>query len=102
MISDVDLKFAAEDYSADMGLTRTPSLTEMIYARQKLVTTAKAFGIQAIDLVKIYLNLLVLKYLQVCTDYKSMQTLEDECISGLNMGFVGKQGKKYRIKLCTY
>ena len=31
-----------------------------------------------------------------------MQTLEDECISGLNMGFDGKQGKTSLVKLCNY
>ena len=37
---------------ADLGLTRTPERTELLYPRSKLVTTAKAFGLQAIDLVR--------------------------------------------------
>jgi citrate lyase subunit beta-like protein len=37
---------------ADLGLTRTPGRTELLYPRSKLVTTAKAFGLQAIDLVR--------------------------------------------------
>jgi len=36
---------------ADLGLTRTPERTELLYPRSKLVTTAKAFDLQAIDLV---------------------------------------------------
>jgi citrate lyase subunit beta-like protein len=37
---------------ADLGLTRTSGRTELLYPRSKLVTTAKAFGLQAIDLVR--------------------------------------------------
>jgi len=38
---------------ADLGLTRTPERMELLYPRSKLVTTAKAFGLQAIDLVRL-------------------------------------------------
>lgn len=38
---------------ADLGLTRTLGRTELLYPRSKLVTTAKAFGLQAIDLVSL-------------------------------------------------
>lgn len=41
---------------ADLGLTRTPGRTELLYPRSKLVTTAKAFGLQAIDLVRPLIN----------------------------------------------
>lgn len=44
-------QFAAEDYCADVGLTRTPSRKEMLFARQYLVNAAAAYGLQAIDLV---------------------------------------------------
>src|SRR5579859_2986961 len=44
--------FGAEDYAQEVGITRTPSLIEMIYARQKVVTVAKAFNLEALDLVK--------------------------------------------------
>ena len=53
--------FAAEDYAADIGLLRTPSLKEMMYARQKVVTVASAFELQSIDLV--------------CVDYKNQEKL---------------------------
>lgn len=36
---------------ADVGITRTQDRLELLYPRSKLVTVAKAFGLQAIDLV---------------------------------------------------
>jgi len=36
---------------ADVGLIRTPSRMEMLYPRSQIVTAAKAYGLQAIDLV---------------------------------------------------
>lgn len=35
-----------------MGLIRSKDRMEMLYPRSKVVTTAKAFGLQAIDLVR--------------------------------------------------
>ncbi|KAM5355777.1 hypothetical protein ACJ41O_002423 [Fusarium nematophilum] len=73
--------FAAEDFALDLSLTRTPSLTEFLYARSAIVTAARAAGLpSAIDLV--------------CTSYKGEQglkTLEEECAGGRSMGFNGKQ-----------
>ncbi|WWC85161.1 uncharacterized protein L201_000018 [Kwoniella dendrophila CBS 6074] len=71
------LLFAAEDYCADVGLTRTPTREELLYPRSKLVTTAKAFGLQAIDLV--------------CVDYKNPDALREESEEGKRLGFDGKQ-----------
>ncbi|KAI5786338.1 citrate lyase subunit beta [Peziza echinospora] len=74
------LIFAAEDYALDLNLTRTPSLLEMLYARQSLVTAAAAHKLSAIDLV--------------CTDYKDTGEggpLARECRDGVGMGFTGKQ-----------
>ncbi|CAG8497650.1 8989_t:CDS:10 [Paraglomus occultum] len=71
------LIFAAEDYCADLGLTRTSSRKEFLYARQAIVTAACAYGLQAIDLV--------------CLDYKNDAILAEECQEGREMGFVGKQ-----------
>ena len=75
------LIFAAEDFALDLSLTRTPALTEFLYARSAIVTAAKAFGLpSAIDLV--------------CTSYKGdegIAALKDECAGGKNMGFNGKQ-----------
>ncbi|WVQ83310.1 hypothetical protein IAT38_005449 [Cryptococcus sp. DSM 104549] len=71
------LLFAAEDYCADVGLTRTPTREELLYPRSKLVTTAKAFGLGAIDLV--------------CVNYKDPQVLAEESEEGRRLGFDGKQ-----------
>jgi len=47
----VGLVFGGEDYAHAAGITRTPSMLELLHARQTLVATAKAFNLQAIDLV---------------------------------------------------
>jgi citrate lyase beta subunit len=36
-------KFGSEDYSADVGITRTKSGDELLFARSAVVTHAKAF-----------------------------------------------------------
>ncbi|OCF44752.1 citrate lyase subunit beta-like protein [Kwoniella heveanensis CBS 569] len=71
------LLFAAEDYCADVGLIRTPTREELLYPRSKLVTTAKAFSLQAIDLV--------------CVNYKDKDALRAESEEGRRLGFDGKQ-----------
>ncbi|KAI5466174.1 Pyruvate/Phosphoenolpyruvate kinase-like domain-containing protein [Mariannaea sp. PMI_226] len=73
--------FAAEDFALDLSLTRTPSLTEFLYARSAIVTAARAAELpSAIDLV--------------CTSYRGeegIKTLEEECAGGKALGFNGKQ-----------
>ncbi|CAK7214383.1 hypothetical protein SCUCBS95973_002128 [Sporothrix curviconia] len=75
------LVFAAEDFALDLSLTRTPSLSEFLYARSAVVTAARAFGLNsALDLV--------------CTSFRGeqgLETLADECRGGRGMGFTGKQ-----------
>jgi citrate lyase subunit beta-like protein len=75
------LVFAAEDFAKDMSLTRTPSLTEFLYARSAIATAARAANLPStIDLV--------------CTSYKgdaALKTLEEECLGGKGLGFNGKQ-----------
>lgn len=75
------LIFAAEDFALDLSLTRTPSLTEFLFARSAIVTAARAANLAStIDLV--------------CTSFKSeadQETLEEECRDGKRMGFNGKQ-----------
>ena len=71
------LIFASEDYCADLELIRTVSAKEMLYARSRLVTVAKAYGLQAIDMVHI--------------DFRNIDDLERECQEGREMGFTGKQ-----------
>lgn len=75
------LIFAAEDFALDLSLTRTPSLSEFLYARSAISTAARAFNLPStIDLV--------------CTSYKGeegVRILEEECIGGRGLGFNGKQ-----------
>lgn len=75
------LVFAAEDFAKDMSITRTPSLTEFLYARSAIATAARAAELPStIDLV--------------CTSYKGeagLKTLKDECLNGKGMGYNGKQ-----------
>ena len=75
------LIFASEDYCTDIGATRTssPSLIapELLYARSKLVTTAKAYNVQAIDMVHIH--------------FRDIEMLKLECQNGKEFGFTGKQ-----------
>lgn len=75
------LVFAAEDFSHDLSLTRTPSLKEFLYARSAIATHARAFNLPStIDLV--------------CTTFRGpegLRRLEEECVDGKGMGFNGKQ-----------
>lgn len=75
------LVFAAEDFALDLSLTRTPSLTEFLYARSAIVTAARAFELpSAIDLV--------------CTSFRGEEgaaALRQECEGGKRLGFNGKQ-----------
>ena len=50
---------------------------ELIYARQRIVTVAKAFGLQAIDMVHI--------------DFKDLEGLQAQSENSAKMGFTGKQ-----------
>ncbi|KAG4438520.1 hypothetical protein IFR05_005994 [Cadophora sp. M221] len=75
------LIFAAEDFALDLSLTRSPSLTEFLYARSAIVTAARAFELPStIDLV--------------CTSFRGEEgrrRLEEECVQGRGLGFNGKQ-----------
>jgi citrate lyase subunit beta-like protein len=71
------LIFASEDYCANIEAIRTPHATELLFARSQLVTTAKAYSLQAIDMVHI--------------DFKDLPALATECREGRQLGFTGKQ-----------
>ncbi|KAJ5151364.1 uncharacterized protein N7482_010616 [Penicillium canariense] len=79
------LIFAAEDFALDLSITRTPSLTEFLFARSAIATAARAANLPStIDLV--------------CTAYKSEKAdgsppaaLQEECRDGRRLGFNGKQ-----------
>ena len=45
------LVFGSDDYCADLGISRSLHADELLYARQKLVTTAKASRLDVIDMV---------------------------------------------------
>ena len=47
----VALSIGLEDYTADLGVVRTAEGRESLYARSRLVNTARAMGMQAIDSV---------------------------------------------------
>ncbi|KAG7467097.1 hypothetical protein MATL_G00149690 [Megalops atlanticus] len=69
--------FGSDDFCASIGATRTKDARELLYARQKVVVTTKAFGLQAIDLVYI--------------DYQDGEGLRKQAREGALMGFTGKQ-----------
>ena len=75
------LIFAAEDFALDLSLTRTPSLTEFLYARSAIATACRAHELPStIDLV--------------CTSFKGEEgrkAMEEECLGGKGLGFNGKQ-----------
>ncbi|XP_029460361.1 citramalyl-CoA lyase, mitochondrial [Rhinatrema bivittatum] len=69
--------FGAEDFRASIGATSSKGTGELLYARQKIIVIAKAFGLQAIDLVYI--------------DYQDEDGLQKQSREGAQMGFTGKQ-----------
>lgn len=69
--------FGSDDFCVDIGATRTTEASELIYARQHFVTVAKAFRLQAIDMVHINL--------------KDMEGLIRQSVEGAQMGYTGKQ-----------
>lgn len=71
------LIFGGEDFAASIGATRSPGATELLYARQSVVTVCAAYEIQAIDIVYI--------------DFRDTEGLRREAQQGADWGFVGKQ-----------
>ncbi|KAF8133992.1 citrate lyase beta subunit [Boletus edulis] len=62
---------------ADTSVVRTTSKRELLFVRSQIVITAKAFGLEAIDMV--------------CVNYKDPEYLREECQDGRRLGFTGKQ-----------
>ena len=77
VLCPVALVFGSDDFAADIGATRTKASTELMLARQMVVTAAKAHKLQAIDAVYI--------------DYKDQTGLAAQCQEGAGWGFTGKQ-----------
>jgi len=69
--------FGAEDYAASIGAKRTKEATEVLYARQAVVTACAANDLQAIDMVFI--------------DFHDEEGLRTEAEQGAGFGFSGKQ-----------
>jgi citrate lyase subunit beta-like protein len=69
--------FGGEDFATSIGATRTDDATELLYARQAVVTACAAFGLQAIDIVTI--------------DFKDLERVRREAEFGAGLGFSGKQ-----------
>lgn len=70
------LLFGAEDFAADVGATRTAEGTEVLYARQRVVTAASAAGVDAID--------------TLWTDFEDTDGLRADTERGIGMGYDGK------------
>jgi len=70
------LLLGAEDLSADVGLTRTESGTEVLYARQRVVLAASAHGVDAID--------------TLWTNFEDTAGLTDDAELAVEFGFDGK------------
>lgn len=68
--------FGAEDLSADIGATRTDEGTEVLYARQKVVTAASAAGVDALD--------------TLWTDFKDEEGLRRDTERTVRFGYDGK------------
>ncbi|XP_040598053.1 citramalyl-CoA lyase, mitochondrial isoform X4 [Mesocricetus auratus] len=69
--------FGGEDFRASIGATSNKDTQDILYARQKIVVIAKAFGLQAIDLVYI--------------DFRDGDGLLKQSREAAAMGFTGKQ-----------
>ncbi|XP_074048066.1 citramalyl-CoA lyase, mitochondrial isoform X1 [Macrotis lagotis] len=69
--------FGGEDFRASIGATSSKETQDILYARQKIIVVAKAFGLQAIDLVYI--------------DFRDEDGLRKQSREGAIMGFTGKQ-----------
>ena len=70
------LVFGAEDLAADVGATRTSEGTEVVYARQRVVTAAAAAGIDAID--------------TLYTDFTDETGLREDTRTAVEFGYDGK------------
>ncbi len=71
----VALAIGLEDYTADLGASRTKEGHESFYARSRLVNAARAAGIQAID--------------SVFSDVSDMEALRDVVLESKALGFDG-------------
>lgn len=71
----VALTIGLEDYTADLGVVKTATGAESLYARQRVVNAAKAAGLQAID--------------SVFGDVGDLQGLRTWAVNSRGLGFEG-------------
>lgn len=71
----VAVAIGLEDYTADLGVTRTPEGTESLWARSMIVNACKAAGIQPID--------------SVFSDVGDMEGLKENVLRSKALGFEG-------------
>lgn len=71
----VALAIGLEDYTADLGVPRTPEGLESLFARSCLINACRAAGIQAID--------------SVFSDVGDMEGLKENVIRSRSLGFDG-------------
>ncbi|CAG7718083.1 unnamed protein product [Allacma fusca] len=69
--------FGSDDYYASIGALRSNDASEIAFARQYVVTVAKAYHLQAVDVVYI--------------DFKDQKGLIKQAMQGAAMGYTGKQ-----------
>lgn len=73
----VAIIFGAVDYTRDMKVTRTDKADEQFYARAKIGVAARAYGLVAED--------------APFPNYSDVEAFEDNCRSGAQLGFEGRQ-----------
>jgi citrate lyase subunit beta / citryl-CoA lyase len=69
------LTIGLEDYTADLGVVKTPGGIESLYARQRVVNAARAAGVQPID--------------SVFGDVGDMEALRTYALNSRSLGFEG-------------
>ena len=70
------LMFGAEDLAGDIGAVRTRVGWEVFFARSAVITTAAAYGLQAIDMIFVA--------------FQNLDGLVEECRTARQMGYAGK------------
>ncbi len=70
------LMFGAEDFSAEMHMTRTSEETELLYARSAIATAARAAGCEVVD--------------SPCLEFKDLARVRAHAQAACNLGFSGK------------
>lgn len=70
------LVFGAEDLTADIGATRTPEMTEVLYARERVVVAGRAAGVDVVD--------------TLYPDFEDREGLADDTAFAISLGYDGK------------